>query len=119
MPATTQQLSVGSALHIRGQCKPCCDMNTARGCAKDTDCSFCHLPHTKKTRSRPCKSKRLQCKEFVNNVESLCKNDPERLANAMLHVPPQSSYAQGVLRQKLQQARGDELLPEKDASASS
>merc|ERR1719245_829862 len=62
--------SIGSSLHSsEGKCRPCHYVHTTVGCLNGRDCEFCHLPHTKKSRPRPCKTKRLQCKRIVNVLE--------------------------------------------------
>mmetsp|Transcript_57738 Transcript_57738/g.114547 ORF Transcript_57738/g.114547 Transcript_57738/m.114547 type:complete len:158 (-) Transcript_57738:556-1029(-) len=35
--------SVGSAQHVRGQCKPCAHWWRPQGCFKGSSCDFCHL----------------------------------------------------------------------------
>lgn len=50
--------STGSLGHEVGTCKPCHYISRKKSCANGADCTFCHLPHTKATKSRPCKSKR-------------------------------------------------------------
>lgn len=116
----SQMWSQGSTLHVQGHCRPCRDVVTSKGCATGQACMFCHSPHSKKSRSRPCKSKRLKCNQFVKNLETLCQQDPDRLAEAVVQVPVESPYVKGVLKQKLQRARDqDEAGPSTGASASS
>mmetsp|Transcript_57737 Transcript_57737/g.114545 ORF Transcript_57737/g.114545 Transcript_57737/m.114545 type:complete len:168 (-) Transcript_57737:556-1059(-) len=35
--------SVGSAQHVRGQCKPCAHSWRPQGCFKGSNCEFCHI----------------------------------------------------------------------------
>eukprot|EP00747_Dinoflagellata_sp_TGD_P120837 gnl/TRDRNA2_/TRDRNA2_173330_c0_seq6.p1 gnl/TRDRNA2_/TRDRNA2_173330_c0~~gnl/TRDRNA2_/TRDRNA2_173330_c0_seq6.p1 ORF type:complete len:233 (+),score=29.24 gnl/TRDRNA2_/TRDRNA2_173330_c0_seq6:101-799(+) len=50
--------TAGSGNHGIGKCKPCLWLHSAQGCSLQADCQFCHLPHSKQTRTRPSKGKR-------------------------------------------------------------
>eukprot|EP00929_Paragymnodinium_shiwhaense_P049192 TRINITY_DN24828_c0_g1_i1.p1 TRINITY_DN24828_c0_g1~~TRINITY_DN24828_c0_g1_i1.p1 ORF type:complete len:261 (+),score=42.87 TRINITY_DN24828_c0_g1_i1:168-950(+) len=60
--------SIGSISHTNGNCKPCFRLSSEGGCNKGYHCEFCHLDHVRKTRRRPCKAKRDQCKRLVAMV---------------------------------------------------
>eukprot|EP00929_Paragymnodinium_shiwhaense_P090259 TRINITY_DN50414_c0_g1_i3.p1 TRINITY_DN50414_c0_g1~~TRINITY_DN50414_c0_g1_i3.p1 ORF type:complete len:292 (+),score=68.40 TRINITY_DN50414_c0_g1_i3:202-1077(+) len=60
--------SAGSALHEKGECTPCFQVNSKLGCGKGRNCAYCHVPHEKKVRKRPCKSKRDQLKRLAEMV---------------------------------------------------
>lgn len=98
--------STGSALHTEGKCKPCHYVYTISGCDNGKNCAFCHLPHTKKNRPRPCKTKRLQCKKIVSLLEDSYREKPEKFVEAVKAVSSQSSYLQVILRQRLRDIEG-------------
>eukprot|EP00747_Dinoflagellata_sp_TGD_P120835 gnl/TRDRNA2_/TRDRNA2_173330_c0_seq4.p1 gnl/TRDRNA2_/TRDRNA2_173330_c0~~gnl/TRDRNA2_/TRDRNA2_173330_c0_seq4.p1 ORF type:complete len:208 (+),score=25.37 gnl/TRDRNA2_/TRDRNA2_173330_c0_seq4:67-690(+) len=50
--------TAGSVHHDIGKCKPCLWLHSAQGCSRQADCRFCHLSHSKQTRTRPSKGKR-------------------------------------------------------------
>lgn len=100
-PASAQSWSVGSDLHNEGKCRPCHYVHTDLGCLNGNHCNFCHLPHTKKSRPRPCKTKRLQCKKFVRMLEEVRSKKPEQFAEAMQSVSARSSYLHGILKKRL------------------
>lgn len=52
--------SKGCDLHKTGTCRPCHYVATKAGCMNGAECEFCHLPHPRRARQRPCKTKRLQ-----------------------------------------------------------
>jgi len=59
-------VSMGSALHAQGQCKPCLRINMKWGCLKGKDCEFCHLDHpSRRGKTRPCKAKRTESKRLA------------------------------------------------------
>lgn len=89
--------SVGSQLHAAGQCKPCHYVKMPGGCYNGKDCTFCHLPHSKSTRSRPCKNKRMKWKRFAGFLEQLGETNPDNYAEAVAHARTQSSYLRSLL----------------------
>jgi len=93
-----EQWSKGSSQHDEGQCKPCHYVHTKLGCLNGKDCNFCHIPHTKKSRPRPCKTKRMQCKRIVSMLEAASAKDPEQFAEATQVLSSQSTYLQEVVR---------------------
>lgn len=46
--------SMGSALHAAGACRRCCFFAKGR-CQNGARCSFCHLPHERRSRGRGCR----------------------------------------------------------------
>lgn len=90
-----------AVLHASGRCKPCMYINSKVGCMNSEDCRFCHFTHTKKNRPRPCKAKRVQCKQMVGMLQTIFAPDsPEfqavsaRLCSETTHV----SYMNSLLR---------------------
>lgn len=57
--------SAGSVHHDEGTCKPCLFVNTIVGCQNGVGCEFCHLFHRRKSKLRPCKSKRERYRRLV------------------------------------------------------
>lgn len=62
--------SVGSARHDQGACKPCLFVHTEVGCQNGTLCEFCHLPHKRKSKPRPCKGKRDRYRRLLMRMEA-------------------------------------------------
>lgn len=100
-PGSAELWSVGSALHGERKCRPCHYVHTKLGCLNGNNCEFCHLPHTKKSRTRPCRTKRLQCQKFVSMLEEVKCNNPDKFLDAMQLVSARSSYLQGVLKKRM------------------
>lgn len=112
--------SVGGLKHGTGKCKPCHYFATTTGCVNGQDCHFCHFPHTKKSRPRPCKSKRLQCKKFISVMEDLKTKDPAKFNETMQTVSERSKYVQGMLNKHIQrQGAGDPRQSSSSAAPSS
>jgi len=64
-----QVASAGSALHWEDQCKPCLFVHTKVGCQNGARCEFCHFPHKRKNKPRPCKGKRDRYRKLINRME--------------------------------------------------
>jgi len=107
--------SKGSKLHESGKCKPCHYVHTKLGCLNGEECNFCHISHTKKSRPRPCKTKRMQCKRIVSMLEAASAKDPEQFAEATRVLSSQSTYLRTVLKTKLNQDGTAEGEPERGA----
>lgn len=60
--------SVGSILHHTGGCKPCLSVFTNEACEFNIDCEFCHFPHKKKGKTRPCKKKRDRYRKLCDHM---------------------------------------------------
>lgn len=60
-------LSAGTCqiLHDCGDCKPCLFVQTPVGCKEGSDCSFCHLRHSRSKFPRPGKGKRDRFKRYL------------------------------------------------------
>eukprot|EP00927_Polykrikos_kofoidii_P073053 TRINITY_DN69128_c0_g1_i1.p1 TRINITY_DN69128_c0_g1~~TRINITY_DN69128_c0_g1_i1.p1 ORF type:complete len:345 (-),score=40.98 TRINITY_DN69128_c0_g1_i1:57-1016(-) len=103
--------SKGSELHESGKCKPCHYIHTKLGCLNGQECKFCHISHSKKSRPRPCKTKRMQCKRIVSMLETASAKDPEQFADATRMLASQSTYLQSVLKNQLGGGvnKGDDL----------
>eukprot|EP00931_Biecheleriopsis_adriatica_P011849 TRINITY_DN112937_c0_g1_i1.p1 TRINITY_DN112937_c0_g1~~TRINITY_DN112937_c0_g1_i1.p1 ORF type:complete len:273 (-),score=40.04 TRINITY_DN112937_c0_g1_i1:80-898(-) len=72
------------AMHDEGKCTPCKFQKSAKGCAKGQNCKFCHLPHQKKSRSRPSKPVRDECKRIKDMlVHTLLTGGTEAFAQAV------------------------------------
>lgn len=92
--------SKGSSLHADGKCKPCHYVHTKLGCLNGQECTFCHIPHSSKSRPRPCKTKRMQCKRILNMIETAATRDPQQFAEATKVLANQSPYLRSVLDQQ-------------------
>lgn len=89
--------SVGTAAHGTSACRPCHYVHTTSGCLNGATCEFCHLPHAKKTRPRPCKSRRVQTRRFGTVLEEVYAQQPQRFLLAMRAVALESAQAQALL----------------------
>jgi hypothetical protein len=75
------QPSLGSARHDVGACKPCLFVHTEAGCQKGALCDFCHQPHKRKSKPRPCKGKRDRYRRLLQrmgngeNEATVCATD--------------------------------------------
>jgi len=86
-------ISLGSATHDEGRCKPCVFVNTHTGCQNGSLCEFCHLPHKRKTKARPCKGKRDRYRRLLLRVFDSVVKDSDEVdeafdAQEMPPVPP-------------------------------
>lgn len=97
----TGVFSRGSEFHKQGQCRPCHYFSTKLGCANGQDCEFCHLDHPKRSRPRPCKAKRSQCKRIAGMLDSAFAHDPEQFTQAMELLSSQSGYMKTVMKSKM------------------
>jgi len=106
--------SAGSEKHTDGMCRPCHYVHAARGCKDGKDCSFCHLPHVQssnRSRNRPCKTKREQCKKILGLVASVAGGgNNEQVQQVVQNVTCQSSYMQNMLL-KCPQSPGQDQQP--------
>jgi len=66
---TGQIVSLGSARHDFGECKPCLFVNTNVGCQNGSGCEFCHFTHKRKSKPRPCKGKRDRYRKLLTRME--------------------------------------------------
>lgn len=100
--------SQGSALHDVGECRPCLYLSSKLGCLNGEACRFCHLAHAKKSRPRPCKATRIQCKQIASMIDTLAP-DPQQLLEVTEKLGARSSYMRTILRGKQRQLE-EELL---------
>jgi len=63
-------VSPGSAKHDTGGCKPCLFVYTHVGCQNGQTCEFCHFPHKRKSKARPCKGKRDRYRKLLMRMEN-------------------------------------------------
>lgn len=98
--------SKGSLLHSEGKCRPCHYIRTSLGCLTGRECEYCHLAHTRKSRPRPCKTKRMQCNRIVSMLEDVADKDTEQFAAVVQDLSTQSSYLRGLIRKRLKQKTG-------------
>mmetsp|Transcript_68639 Transcript_68639/g.154195 ORF Transcript_68639/g.154195 Transcript_68639/m.154195 type:complete len:313 (-) Transcript_68639:103-1041(-) len=92
--------SMGSQLHDVEQCKPCLYQSSKVGCFNGYSCHFCHFPHAKKNRPRPCKAKRTQCKQIVAMLDATCAADPQQLIETSQRLASESAYMRTILQGK-------------------
>jgi len=60
--------SIGAALHVSGECKPCV-LWFAQRCTKSILCTFCHLTHPGQRRKRIRASKRVRERESMLGLQ--------------------------------------------------
>lgn len=73
--AQDQLVSVGSARHDEGLCKPCIFVHSHLGCAQAASCEFCHFTHLRKSKANPCKDKRHRYRKlFEQQMEVIRKS---------------------------------------------
>jgi len=84
-------------LHEAGECKPCLYLNSKSGCLNGDACRFCHLPHGKKNRPRPCKAKRTQCKQIVGMLHTVFGEDSQEFHEASMRLSTESAYMRSIL----------------------
>jgi hypothetical protein len=96
------------ALHYTGECKPCLYLSSKTGCLNGDNCRFCHLPHAKKNRPRPCKAKRTQCKQIVGMLHTVFGENSQEFHQAAQRFSTESAYMRSILgKQSAQLAAGD------------
>lgn len=91
--------SIGSVLHQFGKCTPC----TEECCKDGIHCLCCHFDHKRKGRRskvRPCKSKRYRYRKLVNHLTEGLKADPDSFKLEEERMPP-SIAANPILMKKL------------------
>jgi len=101
-PSFQASESQGSAfdLHELGACRPCLYVESKMGCVNGASCNFCHFPHSKKERPRPCKAKRLQTKEMVSMLYKYFHHDSEEFKIASARLCRRSAYMRSILSVK-------------------
>jgi len=82
-------------LHNSGECRPCLYYNSKRGCMNGANCRFCHLAHGKKT--RPCKSKRTECKQIADMLHTVFGEESEEFHQAAMKLSAESAYMRTML----------------------
>lgn len=100
LDAAGRQTSLGSVAHVAGECKPCLFINTKMGCQNGTNCQFCHFPHKRQNKLRPCKGKRDRYRQLVARMEQMIECDPDGFDDKQLNLPP-SIAGNHVLKAKL------------------
>mmetsp|Transcript_9316 Transcript_9316/g.16811 ORF Transcript_9316/g.16811 Transcript_9316/m.16811 type:complete len:410 (+) Transcript_9316:183-1412(+) len=92
--------SIGSELHATGECRPCLYLRAKSGCFNGENCKFCHFSHMKKSRPRPCKAKRAECKRIVAMLDNVFGEDHDSLQKAAERLANESAYMRTVIRGK-------------------
>jgi len=92
--------SMGSELHATGECRPCLYLRAKSGCFNGENCKFCHFSHVKKSRPRPCKAKRAECKRIVAMLDNVFGEDHDSLQKAAERLANESAYMRTVIRGK-------------------
>lgn len=101
VPEGEGEWSVGSEGHAQGQCRPCHYVFAKTGCQNGRECNFCHLPHPKRFRPRPCKSKRFKCKQLAAVLDQVLDDDPDSFQNVVEQLSSQGGYLNTVVKSKL------------------
>jgi len=83
-----QPTSLGSIHHAADTCRPCVFQRSKLGCHSGVQCQFCHLPHKRKSKQRPCKGKRDRHKKLIERVQHMMGSEGEASPRA---APPESS----------------------------
>jgi len=91
--------TIGSELHSVGQCKPCFWLQSKDGCENGSSCQFCHLPHERVVRIRPCKTKRARAKKRAGELAAEL-GDPDELTMAAEQLVNQNGYLKTVMQSK-------------------
>jgi len=86
--------SKGSRAHGRGSCRPCHYVHTSAGCSKGNDCTFCHIPHTKKGHPRPSSSQRMYGKRFALKLAGLQQSHPDDFGVLKMQLGSRRGYVQ-------------------------
>jgi len=71
--------SKGSMLHEEGTCTPCLFVHRNVGCHNGMLCTFCHFPHKRRGKARPCKDKRDRFQRRVEHMEKKMEAEPHRI----------------------------------------
>jgi len=88
--------SQGSHPHAQGSCRPCHYWHTASGCRSGADCSFCHLPHARRT---DAKSKRDASRKLAAEI-------PDEYVDKSLELlTSRSPVLEAALQQRLMDRR--------------
>lgn len=107
-------LSVGSAKHADGTCKPCRFIILGQSCHRGFGCRFCHIQHKElsalaqpdsfhvmnATKARPSKAKRTRYKEIAQKMEAEVLQDPFGWSPDSVRIPVELSKKPDV-KQKL------------------
>jgi hypothetical protein len=105
--------SAGSLLHAKGECKPCLYLKTKTGCFNGNSCHFCHYAHTRKRMPRPCKAKRVQCKQIVNMLDDVADPDILNSVESLQQSACQSPYMRKILQGRRKELEKATHLPER------
>lgn len=106
---TESALALAAELHEQGTCQPCLYANSKSGCLNGAACRFCHFPHSKKKRPRPCKAKRQQCKQIVNYIQANFAEDSPEFQDASARLSMGSSYMRSLFGIALQAGENQAL----------
>eukprot|EP00429_Kryptoperidinium_foliaceum_P069745 CAMPEP_0176054664 /NCGR_PEP_ID=MMETSP0120_2-20121206/27201_1 /TAXON_ID=160619 /ORGANISM="Kryptoperidinium foliaceum, Strain CCMP 1326" /LENGTH=314 /DNA_ID=CAMNT_0017388135 /DNA_START=169 /DNA_END=1113 /DNA_ORIENTATION=- len=107
LPSLDEFWSAGAVSHPNGLCKPCHYIHTGNGCSNGLACDFCHMPHVRRNRPRPCKTKRKQGKRFVSAIASIAMQQPSRFISAIEVVAVNNSQVQALLAKGAGDLSGD------------
>lgn len=100
--------SIGSIDHFKRACIKCKYRTSPSGCRNGIQCTFCHIPHPRRQRYRPCKQKRDRQKaRAARTAASLAEAASTGVA---------SSGAPDSAQASLTEAASAEANPEKTSS---
>mmetsp|Transcript_38700 Transcript_38700/g.111239 ORF Transcript_38700/g.111239 Transcript_38700/m.111239 type:complete len:323 (-) Transcript_38700:211-1179(-) len=97
IPGLAEFWSAGTSAHGTSACRPCHYVHTTSGCLNGLNCEFCHLPHAKKTRPRPCKSRRVQTRRFGLVLEEVHAQQSDRFFGALNVVAAESAQVRELV----------------------
>lgn len=80
--------SWGSRFHNSNpdDCKPCLFQVSPSGCRAGIVCQFCHMPHERSGKTRPCKKKRDRFKKHAEQLEQMMSGMPEDEQNDVVQL---------------------------------
>ncbi|CAE7344639.1 unnamed protein product [Symbiodinium natans] len=109
--------SVGSEKHSAGQCRPCHYVFSKSGCANGTACTFCHLPHPKRFRPRPSKSKQHKCKRLAAVLDKVQADDPDGFQILVEQLGAQGGYLNTVVKSRMRSRQQKTQVPDQPREA--
>jgi len=113
-PAPVFAFSVGSEEHAEGKCFPCFHNSRPGGCRNGVSCRFCHLQHAdqnKKTRHRPCKYTRSQCKQVLSEIQDALRDDEEQKRLVYEELANYNLYMRSLLKNYMDESGHTKDVP--------
>jgi len=110
--------SLGSLDHENNFCRPCLFVHTKVGCMNGPVCDFCHFPHKRKNKPRPCKGKRDRYRKLISRMDQLNDQHPDQwIVQAPLKELPPSNAGSQVRPDRDSKEATDDKQPERGESS--